>query len=143
MVGGAGIGFAYVCPIASAMKWFPDKKGLVTGLSVAGFGAGALFFAGPASTLLLPSGTGSGTDAMGLSQVLLVALGIANGSGFGIGWKTFFILHGITSAIFVILGASLLRNPPAARLLYGHPHVPESNSSQMKQKTESRSMFIR
>ena len=54
ILGGAGIGFAYVCPIASAMKWFPDKKGLVTGLSVAGFGAGALFFAGPASTLLLP-----------------------------------------------------------------------------------------
>jgi OFA family oxalate/formate antiporter-like MFS transporter len=113
IIGGAGIGFAYVCPIASAMKWFPDKKGLVTGLSVAGFGAGALFFAGPASTLLLPSGSGSGTDAMGLSQVLLVALGIAKGSGFGIGWKTFFILHGITSAIFVILGASLLKNPPA------------------------------
>jgi OFA family oxalate/formate antiporter-like MFS transporter len=113
MIGGAGIGFAYVCPIAASMKWFPDKKGLVTGLSVAGFGAGALFFAGPASTLLLPSGSGPGTDAMGISQVLLVALGISHGGGFGIGWKTFFILHGITSAGFVIFGASFLRNPPA------------------------------
>ena len=111
ILGGAGIGCAYVCPIASAMKWFPDKKGLVTGLSVAGFGAGALFFAGPASTLLLPPGSGS--EAMGLSQVLLVALGISKGSGFGVGWKTFFILHGITSAVFVVLGASLLSNPPA------------------------------
>lgn len=111
VLGGAGIGFAYVCPIASAMKWFPDKKGLVTGLSVAGFGAGALFFAGPASSLLLPPGAGA--EAMGLSQVLLVALGIVKGSGFGIGWKTFFILHGVTSAAFVILGASMLSNPPA------------------------------
>ncbi len=111
MLGGAGIGFAYVCPIASAMKWFPDKKGLVTGLSVAGFGAGALFFAGPASTLLLPPG--SGAEAMGLSSVLLVALGISKGTGFGIGWQTFFILHGITSTVFVVLGASLLSNPPA------------------------------
>ncbi|UCD34228.1 MAG: OFA family MFS transporter [Nitrospiraceae bacterium] len=110
LLGGAGIGFAYVCPIAAAVKWFPDKKGLVTGLSVAGFGAGALFFAGPASTLLLPPG--SGTEAMGLSQVLLVALGISEGSGFGIGWRTFFILHGLTSAVFVSLGALLLSNPP-------------------------------
>jgi OFA family oxalate/formate antiporter-like MFS transporter len=110
ILGGAGIGFAYVCPIAACMKWFPDKKGLVTGLSVAGFGAGALFFAGPASTLLLPPGAGS--EAMGLSNVLLVALGITKGGGFGIGWKTFFVLHGLTSAALVVLGASLLSNPP-------------------------------
>lgn len=111
IVGGAGIGFGYVCPIAAAVKWFPDKKGLVTGLSVAGFGAGALFFAGPASTLLLPPAeTG---EAMGLSQVLLVGLGISKGTGFGIGWKSFFILHGIVCAVVVIVGAMLLRNPPA------------------------------
>ncbi len=54
VIGGAGIGFAYVCPIAAATKWYPEKKGLIASLSVAGFGAGALFFAGPASTLLLP-----------------------------------------------------------------------------------------
>ncbi|RJQ49647.1 MAG: MFS transporter [Nitrospiraceae bacterium] len=111
IIGGAGIGFAYVCPIASAVKWFPDKKGLITGLSVAGFGAGALFFAGPASILLQQPGNGGG--AMGLSQVLLVALGVSKGGGFGIGWKMFFILHGVTSAVFVILGAMLLCNPPA------------------------------
>ncbi len=113
ILGGAGIGFAYVCPIASAMKWFPDKKGLVTGLSVAGFGAGALFFAGPASTLLLPSGSGGGVEALGLSNVLLMALGIKAGGGFGIGWKTFFVLHGVTSAALVIFGASFLSNPPS------------------------------
>jgi len=132
ILGGAGIGFAYVCPIASAMKWFPDKKGLVTGLSVAGFGAGALFFAGPASTLLLPSGSGGGADAMGLSQVLLVALGISKGSGFGIGWKMFFILHGITSAVFVILGASLLRNPPEG----WQPPVPTTGKIQYQSKAD-------
>ena len=42
LVGGAGIGFAYVVPIAVGMRWFPDKKYLVTGLAVAGFGFGAL-----------------------------------------------------------------------------------------------------
>lgn len=110
VIGGAGIGFAYVCPIAAAVKWFPDKKGLVAGLAVAGFGAGALFFAGPASELLLPPAAGG--EAMGLSQILLVGLGIAKGTGFGIGWKAFFILHGVVCAATVMVGATLLRNPP-------------------------------
>lgn len=110
VIGGAGIGFGYVCPIAAAVKWFPDKKGLVAGLAVAGFGAGALFFAGPASELLLPPSTDG--DAMGLSHILLVGLGVSEGTGFGIGWKAFFVLHGVVCAVTVILGASLLRNPP-------------------------------
>lgn len=42
VVGGAGIGLGYVVPIAVGMRWFPDKKGLITGLAVAGFGFGAL-----------------------------------------------------------------------------------------------------
>ena len=41
IIGGAGIGIAYVVPIAVCIKWFPDKKGLITGLAVAGFGFGA------------------------------------------------------------------------------------------------------
>ena len=41
IMGGAGIGLAYVVPIAVGVKWFPDKKGLITGLAVAGFGFGA------------------------------------------------------------------------------------------------------
>jgi len=110
LIGGAGIGFGYVCPIAAAVKWFPEKKGLITGIAVAGFGAGALFFAGPASTLLLPPGAGD--EPLGLSQILLVGLGISKGSGFGIGWQAFFILHGVVAAAAVILGAMLLRNPP-------------------------------
>ncbi len=41
---GMGIGFGYVCPIASASKWFPDKKGFINGIAVAGFGAGSFVF---------------------------------------------------------------------------------------------------
>ena len=41
VVAGAGIGLAYVVPIAVGVKWFPDKKGMITGLAVAGFGFGA------------------------------------------------------------------------------------------------------
>jgi MFS transporter, OFA family, oxalate/formate antiporter len=42
VVGGIGLGLGYVTPVATAAKWFPDKKGLVTGLVVMGFGFGAL-----------------------------------------------------------------------------------------------------
>lgn len=110
IIGGAGIGFAYVCPIAAAVKWFPEKKGLITGIAVAGFGAGALFFAGPASILLQPPA--GGEDAVGLSQLLLIGLGISEGGGFGVGWRVFFVLHGVVAGSAVLLGAALLRNPP-------------------------------
>lgn len=42
---GIGVGFGYGCPIACCLKWFPDKKGLVSGIAVAGFGAGTFVFA--------------------------------------------------------------------------------------------------
>jgi OFA family oxalate/formate antiporter-like MFS transporter len=42
LVGGIGLGLGYVTPVATAAKWFPDKKGLVTGMVVMGFGFGAL-----------------------------------------------------------------------------------------------------
>ena len=110
ILGGAGIGCAYVCPIAACMKWYPDKKGLITGLAVAGFGAGALFFAGPASVLMLPPALEG--PGMSLSQILMVGTGFSEGSGFGIGWQAFFVLHGIVCTVAVVLGSSLLRNPP-------------------------------
>ncbi|MCC6591206.1 MAG: OFA family MFS transporter [Bryobacterales bacterium] len=45
VVAGLGVGFAYVTPIATCVKWFPDKRGLVVGLAVMGFGVGSLIFA--------------------------------------------------------------------------------------------------
>ena len=123
LLGGAGIGFAYVCPIAALVKWFPEKKGLITGVAVVGFGLGALFFAGPASTLLLPPGAGEALR-MGLSEVLLVALGIRVGEGFSTGWQAFFVIHGVVPAGLIIFGASMLRNPPVAA-----PAPPAANGS--------------
>lgn len=42
---GIGTGFCYVCPLTMCAKWFPDSKGLVTGIAVAGFGGGAVLLA--------------------------------------------------------------------------------------------------
>jgi OFA family oxalate/formate antiporter-like MFS transporter len=57
VVAGAGIGFGYVCPIATCIKWFPKQKGFVTGLAVAGFGGGAVLLSSLASALF---GAGQG-----------------------------------------------------------------------------------
>ena len=45
VVAGLGVGFAYVTPIATCVKWFPDKRGMIVGLAVMGFGLGSLVFA--------------------------------------------------------------------------------------------------
>lgn len=50
VIGGTGIGFGYVTPVATVAKWFPDKKGLATGIVVMGFGVGAFLL----SKLLAP-----------------------------------------------------------------------------------------
>src|SRR3954468_9052804 len=38
VIGGFGIGLGYIVPIATLVKWFPDKRGVITGVAVAGFG---------------------------------------------------------------------------------------------------------
>ena len=45
VLGGIGLGLSYIVPVATLIKWFPDKRGMITGLAVAGFGAGALITA--------------------------------------------------------------------------------------------------
>lgn len=52
VISGAGIGFCYVCPLATCVKWFPQSKGLVTGLAVAGFGGGAILLSLLAGALI-------------------------------------------------------------------------------------------
>lgn len=53
-LGGIGLGLGYIVPVATLVKWFPDKRGMITGLAVAGFGAGALITA-PIATRLISS----------------------------------------------------------------------------------------
>jgi OFA family oxalate/formate antiporter-like MFS transporter len=52
VIGGVGLGFSYIVPIAVLVKWFPDRRGLITGIAVGGFGAGALITA-PVATWLI------------------------------------------------------------------------------------------
>ena len=50
VLSGLGMGLGYIVPLATLLKWFPDKRGLITGLAVAGFGGGAVI-----TTLIVPS----------------------------------------------------------------------------------------
>jgi OFA family oxalate/formate antiporter-like MFS transporter len=52
VIGGIGLGMGYIVPITVLVKWFPDRRGLITGVAVAGFGAGALFSAPAAGWLI-------------------------------------------------------------------------------------------
>ena len=52
VIGGIGLGFGYIVPISVLVKWFPDRRGLMTGVAVGGFGAGALVTAPVANGLI-------------------------------------------------------------------------------------------
>jgi OFA family oxalate/formate antiporter-like MFS transporter len=52
LISGIGLGFGYIVPVAVLVKWFPDRRGLITGVAVGGFGAGALVTA-PLATYLI------------------------------------------------------------------------------------------
>jgi OFA family oxalate/formate antiporter-like MFS transporter len=54
VISGIGLGFSYIVPVAVLVKWFPDRRGLITGIAVGGFGAGALVTA-PVATRLIQS----------------------------------------------------------------------------------------
>ncbi len=77
-IGGIGIGLAYVVPIAVGMRWFPDKKGMISGAAVAGFGFGALGWvkiAGSWGNLLDDYGLGTTFLVYGIAFIILVLIG--------------------------------------------------------------------
>jgi OFA family oxalate/formate antiporter-like MFS transporter len=86
LVGGAGIGLAYVVPIAVGMRWFPDKKGMITGLAVAGFGFGAMGW------VKLAGSWGNLIGNIGLSST--------------------FVVYGIAFAVMVVIGGLWMVFPP-------------------------------
>lgn len=100
IVAGAGIGLAYVVPIATGVKWFPDKKGLISGLAVAGFGFGAfiwILLANPPSIL--------GFNGLISQQAGEFAYTVTNVDNA-------FLIYGITFLVLVVVGSLTMKNPP-------------------------------
>jgi MFS transporter, OFA family, oxalate/formate antiporter len=82
---GIGNGFGYSTPMPVASKWFPDRRGLVVGLMVGGYGGGQAIFGTLASGWLVPS----------------------------VGWRTTFLILGAVFFVMTMTGTMLIRNPPA------------------------------
>ena len=96
VIGGFGLGVAYIVPIAMLQKWFPDKRGLITGLAVGGFGFGAVFTS-PVAKRLIDGDPSIPTKA--------------------------FLPLGIAYLVMALVGASFFRNPPAGYAVPGFTPV--------------------
>ncbi len=74
---GIGLGLGYIVPVATLVNWFPDKRGMITGIAVAGFGAGALITAPIASRLIVSVGVLKTFAILGIAYFIAVT-----GAGF-------------------------------------------------------------
>ena len=92
LVCGLGLGFGYITPIATLVKWFPDKRGLITGLAVMGFGLGSLLL-----TVLSPG--------------MIASMGTA---------MTFYIFGGIFLVAVIASAQLMIEPPPVTCLRVGH-----------------------
>ena len=72
VLAGIGIGLGYIVPIATLIKWFPDKRGVITGIAVAGFGAGAVLTAPVAKSLISSVGVFETFAILGVAYAILV-----------------------------------------------------------------------
>ncbi len=84
VVGGMGCGLGYIAPVSTLVKWFPDRRGMATGMAIMGFGGGA-FLAGYLNVYFM--------NQLGVAKTV-IALGIA-----------YFII--------MMIGAAIIRRPPA------------------------------
>jgi MFS transporter, OFA family, oxalate/formate antiporter len=96
VISGFGLGFAYIVPIAMLLKWFPDKRGLITGLAVGGFGFGAVLTS-PVAQWLIARDPERPTSA--------------------------FLPLGIAYLVMSLVGASFFRNPPTGFTVPGYEPV--------------------
>jgi MFS transporter, OFA family, oxalate/formate antiporter len=93
VLGGIGLGIGYITPVSTLVKWFPDKRGMATGLAIMGFGFAAMI-AGPIMAWLFNAGT--------QAQPVYTTWSVS---------RTFFICGGVYFVI-MMLAAQYLSPPP-------------------------------
>ena len=74
VIGGTGVGLSYIVPVAVLVKWFPDRRGLITGVAVGGFGAGALVTAPVATHLIQTVGVLSTFAYLGIGLLIVTVV---------------------------------------------------------------------
>jgi MFS family permease len=90
VIGGIGLGLGYISPVSTLIKWFPDRRGMATGMAIMGFGGGAMIGAPLATTLMKHFAT---PDSVGV-------------------WQTFLVMAAIYF-VFMMAGALSYRVPPS------------------------------
>jgi len=90
VIGGIGLGLGYISPVSTLVKWFPDRRGMATGMAIMGFGGGAMIGAP-------------------LANILMNHFKTATSVGV---WQTF-VAMGAIYFVFMMIGAFRYRLPPA------------------------------
>jgi MFS family permease len=90
VIGGVGLGLGYISPVSTLVKWFPDRRGMATGMAIMGFGGGAMIGAPLANILMNYFKTSASVGA----------------------WQTFIVMAAIYF-VFMMIGAFAYRIPPA------------------------------
>jgi OFA family oxalate/formate antiporter-like MFS transporter len=116
VISGFGLGVAYIVPIAMLQKWFPDKKGLITGLAVGGFGFGAVLTS-PVAQWLIKQDPDQPAKA--------------------------FLPLGIAYLVMSLIGASFFKNPPEGYVVPGHEAGGAGSESETKEFTQSEALHTR
>ncbi|MFA5864703.1 MAG: OFA family MFS transporter [Phycisphaerae bacterium] len=135
VIGGCGLGLGYISPVSTLIKWFPDKRGMATGMAIMGFGGGAMIGSPLADLLMkfwsspLAFGEKLGLLFHGHGQTLLK---VAHDRGLSISsigvWETFLTL-GVLYLIAMLCGAFAYRIPPSDWKPHGFTG-PASNGGQ-------------
>ena len=89
VIGGIGLGLGYISPVSTLIKWFPDRRGMATGMAIMGFGGGAMI-------------------GSPLAAVLMKHFSVAGDAGI---WQTFVALA-LIYAVFMVAGSLGYRVPP-------------------------------
>ncbi len=120
VVGGVGLGLGYISPVSTLIKWFPDRRGMATGMAIMGFGGGAMIGAP-------------------LANVLMERLH----SPTSVGVAETFVVLAVIYFIFMIGGAFGYRVPPAGWLPAGAAPGREAPSAAAKAAGPARSVHLR
>ena len=109
VIGGIGLGLGYISPVSTLIKWFPDRRGMATGMAIMGFGGGAMI-GSPLAVILMNGGNFINWDVPGLGPVQLGFEGFRTATSVGV-WQTFMVM-GAIYIIAMTAGAFGYRVPP-------------------------------
>ncbi|MFZ6753635.1 OFA family MFS transporter [Undibacterium sp. Dicai25W] len=112
VIGGIGLGLGYISPVSTLIKWFPDRRGMATGMAIMGFGGGAMVGAPMADYLMRMFATPS-------------SVGV---------WQTFLCMAAVYF-VFMMAGAFAYRVPPAGWVPAGWiPPVAKSKNAMISSR---------